>query len=239
VAAGIDTITHGDLTASALLMALAGLIHGARHAFEPDHVAAVSTFVASKRSPMQSFRFAGAWGLGHACTLLLLGGSLVAFGWHLPDRAATGLELFVASVLIALGIRSVIQAKRIAESGPEQAHAHWFKKHQHAFPGPHLHVGKKTFATLPFVVGLVHGLAGSGALAALVSTTMPTRTHALLYVGLYGIGAAAAMAAVGALVAKPLGAVLRTPYARRICITLSGLASMGIGLAWGALAAWG
>jgi hypothetical protein len=216
----------------------AGLMHGARHAFEPDHMAAVSTLVSTRRSPSQGFRFAGAWGLGHACTLLVLSGTLACFGWSLPPRIATALELLVAMTLVAVGLRSLLLSRRMAAAGSEVAHVHGALRHQHASAFAHVHVGTQTFATLPFVVGLVHGLAGSGTLAVVLSVSMPNRAYALVYVALYGLGAAVAMASVGAVVLKPLGRFLTSQRARCALVGVSGALSVAVGLIWGVFAAF-
>ena len=158
------------LTLSACLL---GFANGMRHALEPDHLAAVSTLVAGERSAKASVRYAAAWGAGHAAMLVVAGGALALLRTELPDVASDALELVVAVVLIALGLRGLAQAARSGRApagGQAFTHVHGDHAHAHAGVRDHVHVNSWTLARLPFVVGLVHGLAGSGALAALVAS---------------------------------------------------------------------
>jgi high-affinity nickel-transport protein len=219
----------------AALIAMAGLTQGFRHALEPDHLAAVSTFVSNKRSPVAAMRFAAAWGMGHAATLVLVGGALFVMRSAMPAGIASVLEGGVAIMLVVLGVRAILQAKRLGSAGPEKAHSHGSMAHEHAASAPHIHLRVGSFATLPFVVGLVHGLAGSGALASLVMGHAPSVVSGIVFLLLYGLGATASMAALAGLLAKPLSALLQGPRARIALVTVSGIASLGVGVVWGAL----
>ena len=96
---------------------LLGLAHGARHAFEPDHLAAVSTFVSSQGTARRALGSAAAWGLGHGVTLVAVGGALVALRAELPPWASDGFELVVAALLVGLGLRGLATAARTARRG--------------------------------------------------------------------------------------------------------------------------
>src|SRR5688572_29373689 len=102
------------VTLSACLL---GFANGMRHALEPDHLAAVSTLVAGQRSTRASVRYAAAWGAGHAAMLLVAGGALALLRADLPARASDALELVVAVVLVALGLRGLRQAARAGRMG--------------------------------------------------------------------------------------------------------------------------
>src|SRR5206468_327461 len=151
-----------------------GLLHGMRHALEPDHVAAVSTLIAEQRTARSSVRFAVAWGAGHGLTLLVVGGLLFVFRREMPARVGDAFELAVALMLVALGARALVIAFRTGARGAVATHAHGPRQHAHAQAGEHLHVRGWTLARRPLLVGLVHGLAGSGALAAMVMSELPT-----------------------------------------------------------------
>src|SRR6266545_5059997 len=147
-----------------------GLALGMRHALEPDHLAAVSTMVASRPRAGAAAWVGACWGFGHSLALLVVGGGLLLLRAELPSWLADLFELGVAFMLIGLGARGVARALRAGRQGAaaRAPHSHGGLRHVHAGPAQHLHVGGWTLARGPLVIGLVHGLAGSGALTALV-----------------------------------------------------------------------
>jgi hypothetical protein len=199
------------VTATACLL---GFANGMRHALEPDHLAAVSTLVAGKRSAAASVRYAAAWGAGHGAMLVLAGGALALLRTKLPDLVSDGLELVVAVVLIGLGVRGLAQA----------AHAR-----------AHAHVdATKSLTRLPFLVGLVHGLAGSGALAAIVIAQLASAAVALGFIAIYAVGAAFGMATLAGVLGWPVARLARTPRLVPVLVGLSAAASLIVGVAWAA-----
>ena len=102
----------------------------------------------------------------------------------MPPRLADTFEIAVAAMLIVLGVRSVLQAARLGPRGPARLHTHSWVVHQHSGLPAHVHIGKWTFARRPLLVGAIHGLAGSGALAALVLATLPSTAARLAYMAL-------------------------------------------------------
>ncbi|MBL8951830.1 MAG: hypothetical protein JNK82_13695 [Myxococcaceae bacterium] len=218
---------------TSLLPALLGLTFGLRHAFEPDHLAAVSALSADQRSWRAAGGIGLSWGLGHALTLLVFGGALSLFEVSLPERAESLLELLVAAVIIGLGVRAVLRALAEGRAGPVALHAHGEEAHAHAAGGDHLHFFGLTLATRPLLVGALHGLAGSGALVTLVLLELPGFGQRLLYITLFGLGAAAAMAGLTALAGLPLSRVVK---ARRALLGVSGSVSIAVGLFWAAAA---
>ncbi|HWA17134.1 MAG TPA: hypothetical protein VG817_11910, partial [Gemmatimonadales bacterium] len=146
------------------------------------------------------------WGIGHSLSLLLVGGTIVAFRFVIPPRLGLTLELGVAFMLILLGFLNLRQ------------------------PAPHPHP-HPTSPRQPLLVGLVHGLAGSAAAALLVLATIRTTAAALAYLAIFAIGTIAGMTIVTALLAFPArlaGDRLR-PYEQRIRV-MAGLLSLGLGL---------
>lgn len=219
------------VTATACLL---GFANGMRHALEPDHLAAVSTLVAGERSATASVRYAAAWGAGHAAMLVVVGGALALLRAELPAATSDGLELIVAVVLVALGVRGLAQAKRLGRVGDTFAHAHGELSHAHAGPRDHVHVNEWTLARLPFVVGLVHGLAGSGALAALVASHVATPAFAVGFITIYAVGAAVGMATLAGVLGWPLARLARSRRAMPILVGVSAAASLVVGVAWAA-----
>lgn len=219
------------LTVSACVL---GFASGMRHALEPDHLAAVSTLVAGERSAKASVRYAAAWGVGHAAMLVLAGGALALLRTTMTAGLSDALELIVAVVLVALGVRGLVHASRAGKHGSRFAHRHDGVEHAHEGARDHVHVSKWTLARLPFVVGLVHGLAGSGALAALVASHVGSTAFALSFMAIYAAGAAAGMAAIAGLLGWPLARLARAPRVVPIMLGVSACASLVVGVAWAA-----
>ncbi len=218
---------------STLLPALLGLGFGVRHAFEPDHLAAVSTLSAEQRSLRAALGVGLSWGLGHAGALLGFGGALSLFEVHLPPAAVSALELLVAAVIAGLGVRAVVKAWREGREGPLALHAHGGHEHVHPARGEHLHLGAVTLATRPLLVGALHGLAGSGALVTLVLLELHGIGERLLYLSLFGLGSAVSMGALTALAGLPLAKLNK---ARRGVLAASGVLSICVGVFWAAAA---
>lgn len=211
-----------------------GFTSGVRHALEPDHLAAVSTLVADQKSPRASFRYALAWGAGHGAMLVLAGGALAMFRSELPELASDAFELVVAVALVALGVRGLVHAARAGRVGPSFFHRHGDIAHAHAGPGDHLHLNRWTLARLPFAIGLLHGLAGSGALAALVVARIPSPVFGLSFIAIYALGAALGMAALAGVLGFPLSRVARSQRAMAMVVGLSAVASLVVGIVWAA-----
>jgi hypothetical protein len=187
------------LTGSLLALAL-----GVRHSIEPDHLAAVSTLVAERHGKRAAAQGA-AWGLGHTVALLAIGALVLLLRRSLPSRIDDALEWVVAATLLVLGARALRRAARLGCQGEMSAHAHGPRRHAHAGPVDHVHLGGWTLARRPLVVGLLHGLAGSGALTALA---MPSFGSGLWFLFCFGIGAMAGMALWCGLAGLALGGLL-------------------------------
>lgn len=213
-----------------------GFMGGFRHAFEPDHLAAVTTLVAGQRSARTTVRYAAAWGAGHAAMLLLVGGALAVLRAELPALANDTFELIVAVVLVLLGVRGIVQAVRLGRGGAPFAHAHDGATHTHGGVSDHVHVRGIALSRLPFIVGLFHGLAGSGALALLVMANQPSTAFALAFISIYALAAALGMSVLAGVLGWPLARVARSERAMKVLVGTSAVASLGIGIWWAALA---
>lgn len=209
-----------------------GLVNGMRHALEPDHLAAVSTFVAGRRRTREVVALATAWGLGHAATLLVAGGALFAFRTELPERWSVRLELAVAATLVVLGIRGLYVAARVGREGPSHRHAHGTTVHTHEGARDHVHLGQARLARVPFVVGVLHGLAGSGGLTALVAAHVPTAGWGALFLALYAAGSVLGMALLAGALGVPLAWLARSPRGSTAVVGVSALLSVVVGVLW-------
>jgi len=223
---------HHDIVASLASIAL-GLGLGARHAFEPDHLAALGVLAAEAPGARRTALLGAVWGIGHSAALLLVGSALAALSMRMPDRLADALELGVSSMLIALGGRAVVRAARSGRLGPAVPHAHGALGHAHSASRDHVHVGRFVLARRPLLIGMVHGLAGSGALTTLVLAGLPSSAARLWFMALFGIGSVMGMAAVSGLVGWPLACVLRRPMAARMVAAAAGVSCALIGVLWG------
>jgi hypothetical protein len=215
-----------------------GSLLGMRHALEPDHLAAVSTLVSRERSGYKAALLGAWWGLGHTLSLFVAGCALLLLRAEMPAPVADLFELGVAVMLIVLGVRTVSQAARQGPHGPVEPHRHGAVVHEHAGVPAHVHIGTWTLARRPLIVGAMHGLAGSGALTALVLATLPTTTTRLLYMLLFGLGSTLGMAALTGILGWPLARVgSNRAVARGIAVTV-GCLSMTLGVVWGYPLIW-
>jgi hypothetical protein len=223
---------HHDLAASLASIVL-GLGLGARHAFEPDHLAAIGVLAAEAPGARRSALLGALWGIGHSAALLVVGLALAALSAGMPDRLANALELGVSSMLIVLGARAVVRAARSGRLGPAVPHAHGTIGHAHHGSGDHVHVGRFVLSRRPLLIGMIHGLAGSGALTALVFAELPGPAARLSFMALFGIGSVVGMATVSGLVGWPLARLLRRPAAARMVAASAGALCTLVGVLWG------
>jgi len=210
------------------IMAL-GFFLGMRHATDPDHVIAVTTIVSRQRNVRYAALIGLLWGLGHTITIFVVGSAIILFGLVIPPRLGLTMELSVGLMLILLGILSLSGITRwITEtftplrSGQDtHSHGHGDYIHSHArghTTGKHGYsedatpvgwmdrtLGSMDFYQVlrPLVVGVVHGLAGSAAIALLVLTTIRVPGWAVLYLLVFGIGTLGGMMLITAAIAVP------------------------------------
>jgi hypothetical protein len=228
-----------ELVASPWLGSLVGI----RHALEPDHLAAVTTLITHEPSGRRAVLLGACWGVGHTLSLIAAGTVLIGLRAGMPASAAAGFELLVAVMLIVLGVRAVSRACREGSRGPTRLHRHGRLVHTHAGVPAHLHLAGWTIARRPLLVGAVHGLAGSGTLAALVLTALPSTAARITYLVLFGVGSTLGMAALSGLLGWPLARLSQHRLLARTVSLLVGCGSTLVGLWWGypligALAAW-
>ena len=210
-----------------------GSLLGMRHAFEPDHVAAVSTLISSERSSRRAAWLGLCWGLGHTASLLVAGAVLILLRAEMPASVTSVFELAVAVMLVGLGVRAFAQAARQGPDGPATEHRHGPIVHRHPSVASHVHIGRWTLARRPLLIGALHGLAGSGTLTALVLATLPTTTARVAYLALFGVGSTLSMAAMSGLLGWPLARLGAHEAVGRGLSLLVGCATTVLGVAWG------
>lgn len=245
---GLDhSIAQLESGGTLIVVLAVALLLGLRHATDPDHLAAVSTLIAS--NPRDGSRRAGrlglAWGLGHATTLIAFGLPIVLFGSYLPAPLQRACELAVGLVIVALATRLLVSWRR----GRFHAHAHRHGQLEHRHLHPHEHSthhahSHETAARLgrsprqAYAIGLVHGMGGSAGVGVLLLAGIPDSVDATAALLLFAAGAAASMATLSC----GLGyALTRGPLARRVLSLAPGLAVVtlifGVWYVLGALSA--
>src|SRR3954463_5224716 len=209
-----------------------GSLLGMRHALEPDHLAAVTTLVSRERSGYRAAWLGVCWGVGHTLALVVVATALVMLRAEMPAARANLFELLVAAMLIGLGVRAIVIASRQGGGAAAHRHQHGFVVHTHG-GAPHVHIGAWTLARRPLLVGAVHGLAGSGALTALVLATLPTTAARLTYMIVFGLGSTLGMAALSGLLGWPLARAGRNRLLARGLSLAVGCTSTALGIVWG------
>jgi ABC-type nickel/cobalt efflux system permease component RcnA len=250
---------------SLLAVCVLGFFLGMRHATDPDHVIAVTTIVSRYRTTAAAAMIGALWGVGHTLTILVVGAGIILLGWVIPPRVGLSLELSAGVMLIVLGCMTLTGVlQQITESvtppggSPETVHAHphphgdYVHTHVHGHqPEAHPHAPDQTplarldrrlgrlglYQTLrPLIVGVVHGLAGSAAVALLVVAAIGNTGWALLYLLVFGLGTIAGMMLITAGIAWPFayaGAHAGTRFAglaHKLRLA-SGVISLVVGLA--------
>jgi len=204
-----------------------GTLLGMRHALEPDHLAALSVLLTGERSVRKAAWLGVYWGIGHTLTLLAAGTLLVVLRAEMPPMASDVLACAVVLLLVGFGFRAIYLSSSPVPAGPTHSHAHG--------PTSGSSIGPWTLARRPLLVGAVHGLAGSGALTALVMATIPSMWARLTYLALFGIGSTLGMAALSGLLGWPIARVgTHGAVARSISLAV-GSTSIVLGLYWGSL----
>jgi high-affinity nickel permease len=221
-----DWIAGLSQGASVGVVLLVAALLGLRHATDPDHIAAMTTLVASGRDRVaRSAAGLGAWwGVGHGITLVFFGIPILLAGRYLPERMQQGAETAVAVLIVFLALRLLVRWRH-----------GYFDLHAHPHPDQdHRHMVRTPLGALG--VGLVHGMGGSAGVAILLLAAIPSETVAVASLLLLALFTAVSMTIVTVgfgltLTARPLAA------ASNRTIPALGAASLAFGI-WYAAAAW-
>jgi len=217
---------------------------GFLHALEVDHMVAVTAFVATRPAMAAAARFGLRWGVGHSAAVFLAGAVLLATGVRWAERYDAWGEAFVGVMLIAVGLWAIRTTRRLHFHGPaehgDHAHLHAHPPagpaHQHDHPhdhpqpgGSHSHDHRRGIT----MVGLVHGLAGTSSVVALVPVTLVNRTVVGVgYLLAFGVGTILAMT----IFALAAAAAMRTAAAQSL--VLGRYLSTGVGVAGVLVGVW-
>jgi hypothetical protein len=191
-----------------------GFLLGMRHATDSDHVIAVTTIVSQERNVFNTVLIGIFWGIGHSITLLIVGGAIILFGVVIPERVGMSLEFCVAIMLVLLGLLNLGSFRRRLDYSHEHSRVHGFY-----------------LRLRPAIVGVVHGLAGSAAVALLVLPMIRNPYWATFYLLVFGAGTIAGMMLITTIIATPISYWgKRFQLFNRYIGTVTGALSVGFGL---------
>jgi hypothetical protein len=230
----LDHLITGLFEGAPLAVALGiAFLLGARHASDPDHLVAVTSLVAAENGDTRAAARLGAWwGVGHAAALLGLGIPLIAFKAQLPSSLESAAEKAIGAVILLLAARVILKWAR----GDYRAHAHAHER-GHArrrhlrlgADGSHGHVRVRSRGQAA-AIGLLHGLAGTGAVVVLLIAALPSRLEATLALAVFAPMSVASMAACTAAFAWVLTRPVIEPLYRTVLIPGLGAFGMMFGL---------
>jgi ABC-type nickel/cobalt efflux system permease component RcnA len=236
-AAVTSLFAHGTLP-SFVGVVLLGLFLGMRHSTDPDHVIAVSTIASRERSVSQGALIGVLWGVGHTLTIFVVGSAIILFGLVIPPRVGLSMEFSVALMLILLGVLNLTGALRWLNSrfspsrnGPLPSELPTSGNAPEGALDRLLNRYGAYQVFRPLVIGLVHGLAGSAAVALLVLSTIHTPLWAIAYLLVFGIGTIIGMMLMTSAMAIPVvytGKHFST--VNRYLTPISGIVSTAFGL---------
>ncbi|MBI4339988.1 MAG: urease accessory protein UreH [Chloroflexi bacterium] len=236
------------MDSTALIVLSLGLLLGLKHATDADHVVAISTIASEYRNAWRGIWVGASWGLGHTTPLLLLGGAILLLKGRIMNQyeaAAPYLEFLVGIMLVFLGLQVFwnLRKKRLhlhEHLEEERPHAHIHAHGQseetadsrregiHHFFSP----GRPFFRLKSYIVGIVHGLAGSAAvmLAVLASDAISNFWLGIWYILLFGMGTVVSMAAITLGLGIPFAITGQYQRISRMVAGVAGTASILFGV---------
>jgi high-affinity nickel permease len=221
-----------------LIVVAVSILLGLRHASDPDHLAAVTTLIASgrERAARGAARLGFAWGLGHATSLFVFGLPVVLYSAYLPEPVQRAAETTVGVVIIALAV--LLLARWHRGLFRDAAHLHDGSAHRHVHPRkrPHAHVKTRTTRGA-YAIGVVHGMGGTAGVGLLLLAGIRSHFLAIVALALFAFCTAVSMA----LLSTGFGLTLSVPRVRRAFQHVApalGVASLAFGV-WYALGAQG
>jgi high-affinity nickel-transport protein len=178
-----------------------GFFLGMRHATDPDHVIAVTTIVTRQRGVARASLIGALWGMGHTFTIFVVGAAIILFKVSIPPRLGLSMEFAVGLMLILLGVLNLTGILR------------WLQRE--FTPSVDGATAEATSGVLrgmgiynalrPLIIGIVHGLAGSAAVALVVMTAVKDPWWAIAYLLFFGLGTIAGMMVMTTMLALPIG----------------------------------
>jgi len=200
-----------------------GFVLGLQHALDADHVVAVSTIVSKTKSLKSSSIFGAIWGAGHTTMLFIVGLLILLFKFTIPPKVALFFEFCVGLMLLGMGINLLI--KLFKNKTHAHTHEHDGQPHSHT----HSHVVLHNHHHKSFIVGMIHGLAGSATLMLLVLSSVSSPVQGALFILIFGIGSITGMFVTSALIGLPFVLSAKFDRIHTALAIISGVASILIG----------
>jgi len=197
----LDGLTAEIINSPSMLLG-AGILIGLYHALEPDHMAAIMTLAARQKrkgasrglgpaAHLRNSLYGFLWGLGHTSAILLVIIAVFVFSVNIPPHAFAWFEFAVGAVLIAFGVAVYLDRY----PGLRHSHPHTHEDgtmHSH----PHRHDRQHGHGHKSYIIGCIHGLAGSGGLIILMAPTADSVHASLLFASVFGAGSIIGMMVV-------------------------------------------
>ena len=224
----LDSLITGLFDGAPLLVALGvAFLLGLRHASDPDHLVAVTSLVAAEDGDTRKAARLGAWwGVGHSSALVVIGVPLIAFKAGLPGWLEASAEKAIGVVILVLAARVIYKWARGDYRATAHAHDGGHASRRHLRKGhTHRHVKVRTRGQA-VSIGLLHGLAGTGAIVLLLIAALPSRLEAGLALAVFAPMSIASMAALTAAFAWVLTRPLVEPFYRSVLIP--GMGAFGV-----------
>jgi hypothetical protein len=225
-------------TATPFFVLVAGFFIGISHAFEPDHVVAVATqnSKSSQKKSMSLFRQIGSgavkssilgalWGAGHTSALVLVSLLIFVFSMNIPNEMFGNFEFGVGIMLVILGLFTYLNRRLVGEKHIH-AHAHDGPIHTHS----HVHDKAHSHGHKSYIIGCIHGLAGSGSLVVLALSTLHDLQTILSFVLVFGIGSIVGMMLISSAIGLPFSLTLYSERINKILRYSVGSVSIVIGV---------
>ncbi len=230
----LDSLLTGLFDGAPLLVALGiAFLLGLRHASDPDHLVAVTSLVAAEGGDTRKAARLGAWwGVGHASALVVIGVPLIAFKTELPAWLESGAEKAIGAVILVLAARVIYKWARGDYRATAHHHDDGHRRRRHLRRGKgsgHAHVRVRTRGQA-LAIGVLHGLAGTGAIVLLLIAALPSRLEAGLALAVFAPMSIASMAALTAAFAWVLTRPVIEPLYRTVVIPALGAFGMVFGL---------
>lgn len=192
---------------------------GLEHAFEADHLLAVNSLVTNRTNLKESVKDGIFWGIGHTVTIFVVAVLMIGFKVNVSEHVFSYLEATVGLMLVILGVYRLSKLFKKNTHSHTYSHSHTLSNsdsvshlHSHSYTHSHIvstsnhtHPNKLNGFSAAFGVGLVHGLAGSGALVVLVLSQMKTTLEGLSYILIFGIGSIIGMFIASGFFSLPYG----------------------------------
>jgi len=198
------------------------LYEGIIHAFEADHILAVTNIVSQRTTLLPAIKDGVFWGLGHTSTIFLVGIIMIVFKVHIPDGAFSYFEAAVGFMLI------FVASYRLYIFFRDEQTTLTFHRHTHEHAGEnkhlhtHVHLKGKNLHKASYGIGIVHGLAGSGALVVLIMTQIESVANSVLYLAIFGIGSIVGMTCVAGIFSVPFSKkILSSKLLRTLLVIIS------------------